>query len=229
MSTMRTPVDPAARSGRAAQPPAPRTVGDVMTHTVVAVGSTAGFKQIVRTLREWRVGAVPVLEGDGRVIGVVSEGDLLPAPDDAAGVRPARGADAAVHGEADRQHGSAADLMTSPAVTVRSGTRVREAARTMAAKKLKSLPVIDGDGRLIGIVSRADVLSVYLRSDEQLAHAVREEILTPLSGAVGELRAEVHDGVVTLSGRASDPELVPLVVRTVLALEGVVDVRVGGV
>ncbi|WP_346660062.1 CBS domain-containing protein [Streptomyces sp. WMMB303] len=226
MSTMRAPAGRASPSGRCTQP-SPRTVGDVMTHTVVAVGSTAGFKQIVRTLREWRVGAVPVLEGDGRVIGVVSEGDLLPAPD-AARARPPPGADAGVHGAANRQRGSAADLMTSPAVTVRSGTRVGEAARTMAGRKLKSLPVIDGDGRLIGIVSRADVLSVYLRSDEQIAQAVREEILAPLSGAVGELRAEVHDGVVTLSGQASDPELVPLVVRTVLALEGVVDVRVSG-
>ncbi|WP_432069821.1 CBS domain-containing protein [Streptomyces sp. AA1529] len=229
MNTMRAPADRAPHTGGAAQPSSPRTVADVMTHTVVAVGSTAGFKQIVRTLREWQVGAVPVLEGDGRVIGVVSEGDLLPAPDDAEGARRVPGPDAAVRGGPGRQRGSAADLMTSPAVTVRSGTRVSEAARTLAARKLKSLPVIDGDGRLIGIVSRADVLSVYLRSDEEIARAVREEILAPLSGAVGELRAEVHDGVVTLSGRASDPELVPLVVRTVLALEGVVDVRVGGV
>lgn len=205
--------------------PSPRTVGDAMTHTVVAVGREADFKRIVSTMREWNVSALPVLEGDGRVIGVVSEADLLPKeewqgreshlrppPEPSEELRKAAG-------------GRAADLMTSPAVTVHPDTLLSEAARVMAEKSVKRLPVTDDAGYLRGIVSRSDVLSVFLRPDAEIADEIRREVVHPLARTFGEVQIAVKDGVVTLSGDIRDPDIVPLMVRMVLSVDGVVNVH----
>ncbi|MEU2609564.1 CBS domain-containing protein [Streptomyces albus] len=208
-----------------AELPSPRTVGDVMTCTVVAVGRDADFKRIVRTMKDWNVSALPVLEGDGRVIGVVSEADLLPKEEWQA-------QEARRHQDfedAEELHkaagGSAADLMTTPAVTVRPETPLSEAARVMAERKIKRLPVTDAVGHLRGIISRSDVLSVFLRSDEEIAEEIRREVVHPLARTFGQVEVAVDDGVVTLSGDLRDPDVVPLMVRLVLSVEGVVNVH----
>ncbi|MER6573214.1 BON domain-containing protein, partial [Streptomyces sp. NPDC001093] len=101
-----------------------------------------------------------------------------------------------------------------------------EAARTMAQEGVKRLPVVDDAGLLAGIVSRADLLKVFLRDDDDIAEEVRHEIVARLlPPSSSDLRAEVHDGVVTLTGRIRDTSLVPLAARLVRAVEGVVDVR----
>ncbi|MEU8547670.1 CBS domain-containing protein [Streptomyces roseoverticillatus] len=204
---------------------APRTVSSVMTRTVVAVSSDAPYKEIARTLAEWKVSAVPVLAGEGRVIGVVSEADLLakeeykgraPAGTD----RPERLGDLAKAGAR-----TAEDLMTTPAVTVHADATVAEAARAMALKGVKRLPVIDAEGKLAGIVSRADILKIYLRSDEDIAEEVRKDVvarLFPHSRPTVEVR--VNEGVVTLSGHVPDAGTIPLVSRLVRAVDGVVNV-----
>jgi CBS domain-containing protein len=204
---------------------APHIVSDVMTQTVVAVGREANFKEIVRLMQEWKVSAVPVLEGEGRVFGVVSEADLLPKeefrdsdPDRSTQLR--RLSDLAKAGSV-----SAGELMTSPALTVRANETLAQAARTMARAKVKRLPVVDDLSMLQGIVSRADLLKVFLRDDEDIAEQIRREVVSYLFPAPpSAVRVEVRDGIVTLSGRLRDTSLVPVAARLVRAVEGVVDV-----
>ncbi|WP_381799324.1 CBS domain-containing protein [Streptomyces niveus] len=205
---------------------APHLVADVMSNPVVAVGPEAGFKEIVETLRQWKVSAVPVLEGDGRVTGVVSEADLL-------GKEEFRDADPSRLEQMRRLDDlrkagavTAGELMSAPAVTVREDATLAQAARTMAQGRLKRLPVVDGSGMLRGIVSRSDLLKVFLRSDADLAEEVRVEVVERLFLVSREnVRVTVTDGVVTLSGRVRDTALVPVVARLVRAVEGVVDVE----
>ncbi|WP_405835828.1 CBS domain-containing protein [Streptomyces platensis] len=203
----------------------PHLVSDVMTGTVAAVDREARFKEIVETMERWQVSALPVLAGEGRVVGVVSEADLLPKeefresdPDRLEQLRrldDVRRAGALTAGE----------LMTGPALTVRANATLSQAARTMARGSVKRLPVVDGQGVLQGIVSRADLLKVFLRSDEDLAEEVRYVVGELFTAPVKDLRVTVVDGVVTLSGRVRDTSLIPVAARLVRAVEGVVDVE----
>ncbi|MFC8242758.1 CBS domain-containing protein [Streptomyces chartreusis] len=203
----------------------PHLVSDVMTHTVAAVGRRATFVEIVRLMQDWKVSALPVLEGEGRVVGVVSEADLLPKeefrdsdPDRYTQLR--RLSDLAKAGAV-----TAEELMTSPALTTRPDATLAQAARTMARAKVKRLPVVNELGMLEGIVSRADLLKVFLREDDEIAGEVRREVvahLFPMSSAA--IRVEVRDGVVNLAGHVRDTSLIPVAARLIRAVEGVVDV-----
>ncbi|MGW1955867.1 CBS domain-containing protein [Streptomyces sp. NPDC001920] len=204
----------------------PHIVSDVMTHTVAAIGRGATFKEIVRMMHDWKVSALPVLEGEGRVVGVVSEADLLHKeefrdddPDRHTQLK--RLSDLAKAGAV-----TAGELMTSPALTVHADATLAQAARTLARAKVKRLPVVDGLGMLQGIVSRADLLKVFLRDDEGIAEEVRREVVSYLFPApTSAARVAVRDGIVTLSGRIRDTSLVPVAARLIRAVEGVVDVE----
>lgn len=201
-------------------PESPYTVSDVMTHTVVAVGSEAPFKEIVELLDQWKVSALPVLAGEGRVVGVVSEADLLPKEEVRDGGR-------AVNDLRTRLKASAltaGEVMSTPAVTVHADASLAEAARVMARRHVKRLPVVDGVGMLQGVVSRSDLLKVFLRSDAEIGAEIRDHVLTHLPVTDG-LEVSVTDGVVTLSGSMPERGLVPVVARAVTAVEGVVDVQ----
>ncbi|MFD4502834.1 CBS domain-containing protein [Streptomyces sp. NPDC058457] len=199
----------------------PHVVSDVMTHTVLALRHGAAFKDIVKAMQQWHVSAAPVLDDDGRVVGVVSEADLLrkeQARADAPGRRP----------ESDRAKETAVtaeELMTVPAITVHPGATLPEAARTMARHGVKRLPVVDADGLLRGVVSRADLLKVFLRDDEDIADEIRREIVPHLFPDSAEpVRVRVRDGVVTLTGRVPDTALVPVATGWVRGVDGVVAV-----
>ncbi|MFF3763940.1 CBS domain-containing protein [Streptomyces sp. NPDC001922] len=204
----------------------PHIVRDVMTLTVVAVGRDAPFKEIVRTMEQWKVSALPVLEGEGRVIGVVSEADLLPKEefrDRDPGRREQldRWDDLAKAGAADAE-----ELMSTPAVSVHENATLAQAARIMAVKDVKRLPVVDDEGMLRGIVSRSDLLKVFLRKDEDIEEEVRRTVISYLFPALtSHVRVRVEEGVVTLSGRIPDTSLVSVAARLVRAVEGVVDVE----
>ncbi|MFB6835753.1 CBS domain-containing protein [Streptomyces sp. NPDC056361] len=202
------------------------TVADVMTRKVVAVRGGAEFKEIVAAMERWKVTAVPVVEGEGRVVGVVSEADLLAKEefhDHRLGlVEQLRRLDATAKAGSRR----AQDLMTSPAVTIAPDASLPRAARLMADRRVKRLPVVDADGIVQGIVSRSDLLKVFLRPDDDLAAEVRGEVvehLFPLSRHQVDVRVEA--GVVTLTGEVGDSSLIPLAARLAQAVEGVVDVR----
>jgi CBS-domain-containing membrane protein len=137
-------------------------VSKIMTRAVVTVAPDAYLQEVTRLLGENNVSGLPVVDAAGRVVGLISEADVLSMT----GVK--RGhtfKDVVRHvlGEAEpaREKGSTvADFMTSPAITVRPDTDVREAARMVDEKRIKRLPVVDDEGRLVGIVSRADMLKV---------------------------------------------------------------------
>jgi len=136
------------------------TVKDVMTTQVVAVRRDTTFKEMAATLRRYRVSAFPVVDDHEKVIGVVSEADMLPKevlsdPGMVTGLLH--------HREVRKAEGlTAGDLMTHPAVTVSPDDSVGHAARLMHSLRIKRLPVVNSGGQLIGIISRSDVLSVPL-------------------------------------------------------------------
>ncbi|MFI6409417.1 CBS domain-containing protein [Streptomyces sp. NPDC050548] len=196
----------------------PYTVSDVMTHTAVAIGSEAPFKEIVELLDQWKVSAVPVLAGEGRVVGVVSEADLLAKEE----YRGAVEGDTPIPAKAGAV--TAGELMSAPAVTVHADATLAEAARIMARRHVKRLPVVDAVGFLQGVVSRSDLLKVFLRGDEEIAEEIRHHVLGRLP-VTTDLTVSVTEGVVTLGGVLTDRSLVPVVARAVRAVEGVVDIR----
>ena len=199
-------------------PESPYTVSDVMTHTVVAVGSEAPFKEIVELLDQWKVSALPVLAGEGRVVGVVSEADLMAKEE----FRDTEEGDPAERHKAGAM--TAGELMSAPAVTVHADASLAEAARIMARRHVKRLPVVDGVGLLQGVVSRSDLLKVFLRDDEEIAQEIRGSVLGQLP-VTSPLTVCVSEGVVTLGGALPDRMLVPVIARAVRAVEGVVDIR----
>jgi CBS domain-containing protein len=201
------------------------TVATVMTTDVVTVGPDTVYKEVVQRMRDHRVSAVPVVDAERRVIGVVSEADLLlkeERPD-----RPLGGSLVHPHGDAARAEArSAAALMASPAVTVSPEATLTVAARLMHHRHVKRLPVVDADGRLVGIVSRADLLQVFMRSDDSIAAEVRNDVLRHALAIDPEtVTIAVEKGVVRLEGQVETKSLVPIAARLVGAVEGVVAVE----
>ncbi|MEU6510327.1 CBS domain-containing protein [Streptomyces sp. NPDC046942] len=203
----------------------PHRVSDVMTRAVVAVGREALFKDIVERMEQWKVSALPVLEGDGRVVGVVSEADLLPK-EEFRGSDPDRFIQRRRLSDVAKAGGVCAEeLMSTPAVTVHADATLAEAARIMALRHVKRLPVVNSEGVLDGVVSRGDLLKVFLRPDNDLADEIRRDVVDPLFPApVEPIHIMVTDGVATLTGQVRDAARIPLAVRLVRGVEGVVDV-----
>jgi CBS domain-containing protein len=204
-------------------------VKDVMTANVIWVQRDTPFAAMAAALHEYRVSAFPVLDEAGQVIGVVSESDLL--------------AKLALGGGEDRMPGmitgilhqhetekaravTAGDLMTSPAATVFPDDTVEQAAKLMYLRKVKRLPVVDADNHLAGIVSRADVLTVYDRPDVEIGEEIRNDIAVCESLAdAGKFDVTVTDGVVTLVGRPRTCEQGHAIVRRAHHIQGVIAVR----
>ncbi|MEV8561348.1 CBS domain-containing protein [Streptomyces sp. NPDC051917] len=201
-------------------------VSDVMTTPVVAVGRDAPFKEIVRVMDERHVSAVPVVSGEGRVVGVVSEADLLPK-EEFRDRRPTRSERMRLRSDLAKADGvTAEEVMSAPAVTVRPDDTLARAARLMAAHHVKRLPVVDAEDGLRGIVSRGDLLRVFLRSDEDIEEEVRRTVVSylfPLHAHA--IHVSVRDGVVRLRGPVHDTSLIWVAERLVSGLEGVVGVE----
>ena len=204
-------------------------VRDVMTDEVVAVRRDASFKEMAARLRQYRVSAFPVIDENRRVIGVVSEADLLAKEalaGDHAGI-PAAITGILHHKERQKAEGlTAGDLMTHPAVTVRPEDTVEHAARLMYALQVKRLPVVDAGGCLVGIVSRADLLAVFDRADEEIhAEIVNDVILREFLVDPALFTVTVADGVVTIKGAPETAELGHNLVTKIRHVQGVVAVH----
>jgi CBS-domain-containing membrane protein len=204
-------------------------VKDVMTSRVIWVKQDASYKDMAARLRENRVSAFPVLDDEGKVIGVVSEADLLTkeALDGGYDGMPGMITGLLRHKEQGKARGiTAGDLMTHPAVTVGSGDSIEKATKLMYTRKVKTLPVVDGDGRLTGIISRADVLSVFDRSDDEIRQEITGDvILGEFLVDPAALTVTVNDGVVTLAGIPETNELGHEIVQRVRHVPGIVAVR----
>jgi CBS-domain-containing membrane protein len=206
------------------------TVRDVMTTQVVTVDRITTYKEIARLLAEHQISAVPVLAMGRRVVGVVSEADLLAAEDQTArrartrkvGRMPWPRRSAAPH-----PGHTAEKLMSAPAITINPDAPLPRAAATMHNHQIKRLPVVDPSGKLIGIVSRRDLLSVFLRPDAQIAEEVRELLAEILFADPAAIKVVVHRGVVILSGQPGPQDhhdLIPVAIRLIWDIDGVIDV-----
>jgi CBS domain-containing protein len=199
-----------------------------MTRPVATVLETTPYKTIVATLIQHGVGAVPVLDSAGHVKGIVSDADLVlkEADPDAAdetslfeGPRRRR--------EHRKSVGvTAAEVMTEPAVTILPAATVEEAARVMHKHRIRRLPVTDAfTGHLLGMVSRSDLLRVYLRADEEIQAEIVTEVLPRVSGVNRRaVKVTVEDGVVTVNGHVERRFVVRGLVRALHHVEGVVAV-----
>lgn len=203
------------------------TVENVMTRDVVCVNKDTGYKDMVKLLAARRVSAMPVVDDGRHVLGVVSEADLLLKQE-----KPARPGIRLLSTRRRRRERAkakatvAAALMSQPAITISTQATLTEAARRLHAAGVKRLPVVDAVGRLVGIISRVDLLKMFLRSDEALHREIVEDIILG-DLLMGPNRFDVHveDGVVVLQGRCERRSLIPTVVRAVADVEGVVRVE----
>lgn len=202
-------------------------VRDVMTRDVLSVTLRTPYREIVDALVDRKVSAAPVVDGDGRVVGVVSEADLLHKVEFVGEEQQRRIFERPSRRSArDKAHAAVAeDLMTAPAITTRPETSVVLAARRMEAERVKRLPVIDADGRLVGVVSRRDLLRMHLRPDSEIRADIVDNVLRralwidPVA-----VQVDVVNGVVTLSGRVERKSTLGLVDRLTAGVPGVVDV-----
>jgi CBS domain-containing protein len=201
------------------------TVSEVMTRNVITATPETKFKEVVRLLEENRVSGLPVVDRSGKLVGVISEADLLNKAEK-------REPDAYVlesrRHRLDRSRASALDVaaaMSRDVVTVRADAPIALAAREMHARGYKRLPVVDAKGRLVGIVSRGDVLKVFLRSDGDLVGEVRRILDHAKSEFGGSgLEATVSGGVVDLAGALKSKNQVEATVRAVAGVDGVIGI-----
>jgi CBS-domain-containing membrane protein len=178
------------------------TVDDVMSTKVVSVDQGATYRSMVDTLIGNRVSAVPVVDPFLRVVGLVSEADLLRKIEYAGDEEPRLFEGRRRRGERGKARArTAASLMSAPAVTVLTGTSIAAAARRMDAEAVKRLPVVDDLGRLIGIVTRGDLLKAHLRPDDDIRTDIETGVLHgPLAGRADAVTVAVEHGTVTLAG-----------------------------
>lgn len=201
-------------------------VKEVMTKDVLVVFEDTSFKEIAELIERHRVSAVPVLHHQGPV-GVVSQADLLPNADHERRpkahrfqARPGGGR------EHKAQAPTARDLMTSPAIVIGPEATVSQAAARMREHQVKRLPVVDAAGKLVGIVSRGDLLKVFIRGDELIKQEIESRVLErTMLLSPGKVRVRVDDGVVRLEGQVDQPSEVSLLARLIAEVDGVVTVE----
>ncbi|MFE3520743.1 CBS domain-containing protein [Streptomyces sp. NPDC059161] len=203
-----------------------RTVADLMTRQVVRARHDTPFKDIVKLLADNDVTAVPVVDDLDRPMGVVSEADLLRKCADQAdpsGRTPIPHLEAWERAKAEGAR--AEELMSAPAVCARPDWTVVEAARLMEVHNVKRLPVVDETDTLRGIVSRGDLLRIFLRRDDAIRDEITRDMLERTLGlALSEVTAEVRAGQVTLSGSVEYKSLIPIIERLCQSVDGVVSV-----
>ncbi len=207
------------------------TVRDAMTRSVLTVPLIAPLREVAEVLIENGISGVPVVDVDGTVLGVVSEADLLIKEQGAGAIRhrPL----ARLLGESRESRAqlvkaeaiTAAQAMTSPAVTITSRRPIHEAAAIMTARRVNRLPVVD-DGRLVGIISRADLVRAYVRSDDELAETIRQDVILRILWLdPDQFTVVVKGGVASISGRVERRSTAEMIEQAVRMVPGVIDVH----
>jgi CBS domain-containing protein len=198
-----------------------------MTKSVVSAYPSASFDEIIRVMIERDISGMPVIDEGHHVVGVIAEPDLL----------------AKTRSTDDRRRGrwtsllagrppqpapptmKAGELMTSPAITVSPEATIVCAARLLDSHRIKRLPVVDEDERLVGIITLRDLLRVFVRSDTEIREEIFREVFVRLLAVDrAAVSVRVSDGVVTLSGTLPRRGLIPIAVRLSAATDGVVSV-----
>jgi CBS domain-containing protein len=223
----------ARRAGEPYRPPATHhgrwhsRVRDVMTTDIVAIDRITPFKQIAWLLVRHQINGVPVLSLGRHVAGVVTEGDLMAARAKHGGERrrwtgtPRYGTDRSRYDRLTGEH-----LMTAPAITIHPDTALAGAARLMTDHHIKLLPVVNEDDKIVGVVSRRDLLNVLLVADSEVARQVRELLDEMAPGEPGAIKVEVHSGLVTLTGQpeAQQRNQVAAAIDAAWDIDGVLDI-----
>jgi len=199
-------------------------VRDVMSADVVTVGTTATLKQIAQLMSERGLSGLPVLSEHRKVLGMVSEADVLRKQERNLG-RLGTGLPHRSHHERLQAEGeTAAELMSAPPITIHPDAPLGVAARLMNGHHIRRLPVVDTSGKLMGIVSRRDLLSVFVRPDDDIAADVAAVLTSVLLEDPQAVSVSVHDGVVTLAGALTEPDQAAAAVRLASDVDGVVSV-----
>jgi CBS domain-containing protein len=207
------------------QLPRRRTVSDLMTKQVHVAWPNTPFKLLVRLIEENHVSAIPIVDQDGIPVGIVSESDLLfkERRRDLAGqdlVHPRRRHLQKAKAEALL----ASEVMTSPAITVPADASLTQAARLMQERNVRRLIVVDARGKIAGIVSRSDLLQVFLRTDEELRDEIVDRLIPAILLPAPEIGVSVLWNVVTLSGQVDRRSDADILARMTKDLDGVVGV-----
>lgn len=207
------------------------TVRDVMTQSVISVHPGAPLKEVAQLLVDHRISGLAVVDDEGAVLGVVSEADFLVKEQGAEAVRhrPL----AWLLGESRESRSrlaklgalTAGEAMTAPAITVSSSCRITQAAAQMTARGVNRLPVVD-DGRLVGIVTRADLVRAYVRTDDELAGTIRDKVLLRILWLDPELfTVVVKDGAASISGHVERRSIAEMIEHAVGMVPGIMSVR----
>jgi CBS domain-containing protein len=203
-----------------------QTVSGVMTSRVHVARPLTPFKRLVQLIEENKISAVPIVDSQGFPVGIVSESDLLLKERR----REIESESSLLHPRRRRQERAKAEgvvaweIMTKPPITIRSDATMPQAARLMQERNVRRLVVVDERGKIAGIVSRSDLLQVFLRTDDELRDDVLSTIPSMLLAQPDSVQVAVRWNVVTLSGevdRKSDAEIFARMTRE---LDGVVDV-----
>jgi len=188
-------------------------VVDLMTTEVIAVSRDTGLREAARLMFRNRVSGLPITEPDGTLIGIITEADFLRL-------------------EVERQEGArdqavtVGEVMSIGVVTVRPEMEIYEAAKIMAVQEVKRLPVVDDDNRLLGVISRADIVSIFTRPDDVIEDEIREDLLRRvLFIDPDDLRVSVTNGVVALSGEVGTRAEASMLEELTNRLDGVFGVE----
>lgn len=188
-------------------------VVDLMTTEVIAVSRDTGLREAARLMFRNRVSGLPITEPDGTLIGIITEADFLRL-------------------EVERQEGArdqvatVGEVMSIGVVTIRPEMEIYEAAKIMAVQEVRRLPVVDDDNRLLGVISRADIVSIFTRPDDVIEDEIREDLLRRvLFIDPDELGVSVTNGVVALSGEVGTRAEASMLEELTNRLDGVFGVE----
>jgi CBS domain-containing protein len=201
-------------------------VDAIMSPGVITVSPEMPLRQVAEMLSRYGISGVPVCDQKGRVVGVVSETDIVEREQ---GLEPPHGLWSVLLERLDESVArlsarSAGEAMTSPAIAIETGSTVAEAARLMTVHQVNRLPVLR-DGELVGIVTRADLVRAFHRSDEEIRREIEADVLHVFWVDPGTLAIDVEGGAVRLSGRVENHGAAELIVKYVRQVPGVVEIR----
>lgn len=199
-----------------------RRVRDLMQRGVKALTVDASVKEVARAMSTSRSGALPVVDGAHRVVGVVSEADLILKDEEGPGEPWLLERRSKRDARRKFRATTAAELMTAPPVITGPDADVADVARLMRERRVKYVPVCDPDGRLLGVVSRLDLVAEFVRDDSEIQEEARRVLQVEMS--VPGVRCQVREGVITLEGSVEHRSQVPGILERIHRVAGSVDV-----
>lgn len=205
----------------------PMSVDELMTRPVVVVRTEETFGAMANLLRRHRISGLPVIDDDERLVGLVSESDLLRPLVRAERWRVFEGGTPVRKPvrESRATAQTAGGLMSQPAIVTTPGASTHDALQLMRRRGVRRLPVVDGGRRVVGIVTRTDLLQPYACTDQELREELFDEVLRPLGVDPGQIRLDVEEGNVSMAGTLEGPELIRQVEEAVRDTPGVVFVE----